>query len=249
MLLKELTQKEEAMRIQSTAAQSLALQGRVSEQEVASLNARLVELLPLQLQLTQSKQSVQQLASQCRSNELALDRMCRERDRCERRAEEAEQRLQAQRVVEKQLSESLAFIHSLQQQLAALQRDATSHAADVAAHELSVRAANDKFTQMTVDSEQQERELETLRKLTERLQISALAAKQKAQKEEAQGFSQAQLWERVQCLQLRANELDAALRRRERDDKEKAEEGDAEAHARRKGRCGLLTLIPMCGAE
>jgi len=245
VLLKELTQKEEAMRSQSAAALSLAVHGRATEQEVISLNARLVELLPTQLQLLQCRQSVQQLAAQCRSNELSLDRIGRERDQHEKRATELEQQVLAQHAVKLQLSESKVLVNTLQAEVVKLRQVASSHLATAAAHESSLRKAEEMNSTLREKHSQLEEQQSTLRQVVERLQVSVLATKQKASKEELQGFSQAQLWERVQILQLRTHELEAALRRKEMGQEE--EEQEEGRNPRRGGRSGILSLIPICG--
>jgi uncharacterized coiled-coil protein SlyX len=243
VLLKELTQKEEAMRLQSAAAQCLAVQGRGRDQEIVSLNAKLVELLPLQLQLAQSRQSVQALSSQCRANALELERSQRERGLLLNRATEAEQQLQTQQHVQLQLSESQALVHTLQAELVILRQAADLNITTVTAHKSATLVSEERNSQLTAAAHRMEREQDKLRALVERLQISDLAAKQKAQKDEAQGYSQAQLWERVQCIQLRNQELGAALKIREEEDEEEQAE-----KRKRGGRRGFLSLIPVCGA-
>lgn len=247
LLLKELTQKEEAMRLQSAAAQTLAVKGRTHEQEIVSLNAKLIELLPLQLQLAQSRQSVQALSSQCRANVLALERLQRERDQLERRSKAAEEQLLTLRLVQQQLSESQALVHTLQAELVVLRQDASCRAAVVAEHNAMADAAAERCNKLTADTHRMEHEQDKLRALVERLQTSALAAKQKAQKDLEQGYSQAQLWEQLQCLQLRNEELAARLKRRKEED-EGEEEEEEQRQRQTGGRRGLLSLIPVCGA-
>jgi len=249
LLLKELTQKEEAMRLQSAAAQTLAVKGRTHEQEIVSLNAKLIELLPLQLQLAQSRQSVQALSSQCRANVLASERLQREKDQLERRSTETEEQLRTLRHAQQQLSESQALVHTLQAELVVLRQDTKCRAAVVAEHNTAAAAAAERCNELIADTHRREHEQDKLRALVERLQINALAAKQKAQQDLEHGYSQAQLWERVQCLQLRNQELAARLKRRKKEDEEGEEEEEEQAEQRRTGgRRGLLSLIPVCGA-
>ncbi len=203
ILLKQLNDKEEAMRAQAAAAQDLVVDKRSSEQEVVKLSAKLLEFLPLQVQLSQSRNSERELAARNRHITIQLESANRILEHTQHKVVEADKQLLALRQVEQRRIETQRLAQSLQVELATVR----AYAAEQANAAAALQVSEQKRFEMAEVIEKQVDEISKLRDILEKKQSVALAAKQKALQDEANGYTQAQLWEQVQCLRARLHEL------------------------------------------